>query len=112
MALRAGLIEMVKASIPARYSAISCLVSGIALFAGGTQVQGAEVQAHLPVGMSSTVLLIAVFGLVVPALFHGLHPDRSEWRPCACRTTSQPLLIAGYVAWLGFSLGPIFGGCH
>jgi Ca2+:H+ antiporter len=54
--------------------------------------------------MSSTVLLIAVFGLVVPALFHGLHPDPQRVATVRMSHYVAPLLIAGYAAWLVFSL--------
>ena len=59
--------------------------------------------AHLA-GMSTTVLLIAVFGLVVPALFHSLHPDPQRVATVRMSHYVAPLLIAGYVAWLVFSL--------
>jgi len=55
-------------------------------------------------GSSSTVLLIAVFGLVIPALFHGLHPDPQRVATVRMSHYTAPLLIAGYVAWLAFSL--------
>ncbi|HTD83949.1 MAG TPA: hypothetical protein VK648_09180, partial [Gemmatimonadaceae bacterium] len=49
-------------------------------------------------------LLIAVFGLVVPALFHGLHPDPQRVATVRMSHYVAPLLIVGYGAWLVFSL--------
>src|SRR5678809_1441869 len=48
--------------------------------------------------------MIAVFGLVVPALFHGLHPDPQRVVTVRMSHYVAPLLIAGYAAWLTFSL--------
>jgi Ca2+:H+ antiporter len=55
-------------------------------------------------GLSTTVLQIAVFGLVVPALFHTLHPDPQRVATVRMSHYVALLLIAGYVAWLVFSL--------
>ena len=103
LALRAGLIDLVKASITGSILGNLLLVLGIALFAGGLKFRVQKFNAHLA-GMSSTVLLIAVFGLVVPSLFHGLHPDPQRVATVRMSHYVAPLLIAGYVAWLMFSL--------
>jgi Ca2+:H+ antiporter len=103
VALRAGLIDLVKASITGSILGNLLLVLGIALFAGGLKFKVQKFNAHLA-GMSSTVLLIAVFGLVVPALFHALHPDPQRVATVRMSHFVAPLLIAGYVAWLVFSL--------
>jgi Ca2+:H+ antiporter len=102
VALRAGLIDLVKASITGSILGNLLLVLGIALFAGGLKFKVQKFNAHLA-GMSSTVLLIAVFGLVVPALFHALHPDPQRVATVRMSHFVAPLLIAGYVAWLVFS---------
>jgi Ca2+:H+ antiporter len=103
MALRAGLIELVKASITGSILGNLLLVLGVSLLAGGVKFKVQRFNAHLA-GMSSTVLLIAVFGLVVPALFHGLHPDPQRVATVRMSHYVAPLLIAGYAAWLVFSL--------
>lgn len=103
VALRAGLIDLVKASITGSILGNLLLVLGIALFAGGLKFKVQKFNAHLA-GMSSTVLLIAVFGLVVPALFHGLHPDPQRVATVRMSHFVAPLLITGYAAWLVFSL--------
>ncbi|HEV7596157.1 MAG TPA: calcium/proton exchanger, partial [Gemmatimonadaceae bacterium] len=77
---------------------------GIALFAGGLKFKVQKFNPTLA-GHSATVLLIAVFGLVVPALFHSLHPDPERVATVRMSHYVAFLLIAGYVAWLVFSLG-------
>jgi Ca2+:H+ antiporter len=103
VALRAGLIDLVKASITGSILGNLLLVLGIALFAGGLKHKRQRFSQHLA-GSSSTVLLIAVFGLVVPALFHGMHPDPMRAATVRMSHYVAPLLIAGYAAWLAFSL--------
>jgi len=104
IALRAGLIDLVKASITGSVLSNLLLVLGVALLAGGLKFKVQKFSRHLA-GSSSTVLLIAVFGLVVPALFHGLHPDPERAATVRMSHYIAGLLIAGYAAWLIFSLG-------
>ena len=103
VALQAGLIDLVKASITGSILGNLLLVLGIALFAGGLKFKVQKFNPTLA-GHSTTVLLIAVFGLVVPALFHGLHPDPQRVATVRMSHYVAFLLIAGYVAWLVFSL--------
>ena len=103
VALRAGLIDLVKASITGSILGNLLLVLGIALLAGGLKFRVQTFSRQLA-GTSSTVLLIAVFGLVVPSLFHSLHPDPQRVATVRMSHYTAPLLIAGYVAWLAFSL--------
>src|SRR6202162_3011574 len=104
IALHAGLIDLVKASITGSILGNLLLVLGIALFAGGLKFTVQKFNPNLA-GASTTVLLIAVFGLVVPALFHGLHPDPERVATVRMSHYVAFLLIGGYVAWLVFSLG-------
>jgi Ca2+:H+ antiporter len=104
IALKAGLIDLVKASITGSILGNLLLVLGIALFAGGLKFEVQKFNPNLA-GASTTVLLIAVFGLVVPALFYGLHPDPERVATVRMSHYVAGLLIAGYVAWLVFSLG-------
>jgi Ca2+:H+ antiporter len=103
VALRAGLIDLVKASITGSILGNLLLVLGIALFAGGLKYKVQKFNPNLAAA-SSTVLLIAVFGLVVPTLFHALHPDPARVATVRMSHYVAPLLMAGYVAWLVFSL--------
>jgi Ca2+:H+ antiporter len=103
VALRAGLIDLVKASITGSILGNLLLVLGVALLCGGLKYKEQRFSRHLA-GSSSTVLLIAVFGLVVPALFHGLHPDPQRVATVRMSHYVALLLIIGYAAWLVFSL--------
>ena len=103
IALRAGLIDLVKASITGSILGNLLLVLGIALFAGGLKYPVQKFNRSLA-ATSTTILQIAVFGLVVPALFHGLHPDPLRVATVRMSHYVAVLLIAGYAAWLIFSL--------
>lgn len=103
LALRAGLTGLVKASITGSILGNLLLVLGIALFAGGLKYKVQRFNPNLA-GLSNTVLLIAVFGLVIPALFHGLHPDPQRVATVRMSHYVALLLIVGYAAWLAFSL--------
>ena len=104
VALKAGLIDLVKASITGSILGNLLLVLGIALLAGGLKYKEQRFNRHLA-GLSTTVLIIAVFGLAVPALFHALHPDPARVATVRMSHYVAALLIAGYLAWLVFSLG-------
>jgi Ca2+:H+ antiporter len=104
VALRAGLIDLVKASITGSILGNLLLVLGIALLAGGIKFETQKFSRALA-GISTTVLLIAVFGLVVPTLFHTLHPDPERVATVRMSHYVAFLLILGYLAWLVFSLG-------
>ncbi len=99
MALRAGLIDLVKASITGSILGNLLLVLGAALFAGGLKFKVQRFNPHLA-GYSATVLVIAAFGLLVPALFQFLHPDPQRAATQQMSYYVAALLIAGY----GFSL--------
>lgn len=103
IALRAGLIDLVKASITGSILGNLLLVLGIALFAGGLKYPVQKFNPHLA-GSSTSILVIAVFGLVVPALFYGLHPDPARVATVQMSHYVAGLLIVGYIAWLVFSL--------
>jgi Ca2+:H+ antiporter len=103
IALRAGLGELVKASITGSILGNLLLVLGAALLAGGTRFKVQKFNEHLA-GSSSTVLMLAVFGLVVPALFYGTHPDPERVATIRMSHYVAGLLIVGYAAWLVFSL--------
>src|SRR5919107_1181849 len=74
LALRAGLIGLVKASITGSILGNLLLVLGAAQLAGGLKYKTQQFNPNLA-GMSVSLLVIAVIGLVVPALFHATHPD-------------------------------------
>ncbi|MBI2760553.1 MAG: calcium/proton exchanger [Chloroflexi bacterium] len=67
-ALRAGLVDVVKASITGSILGNLLLVLGASLFAGGIR-HGTQTFSRSVSGMNSTLLVIAVVALYVPAVF-------------------------------------------
>jgi Ca2+:H+ antiporter len=113
VALRAGLVDLVKASITGSILGNLLLILGLSLVAAGTG--RSEVRFNrTSAGMSSAMLALAVVGLVFPALFHALHPE------AAARATElymsewvAGILIVTYAFSLLFTLRThkrLFGG--
>jgi Ca2+:H+ antiporter len=67
-ALRAGLVDVVKASITGSILGNLLLVLGASLVAGGLR-HGVQRFSRTTAGINSTMLMIAVIGLFVPAIF-------------------------------------------
>jgi Ca2+:H+ antiporter len=74
VALRAGLVELVKASITGSILGNLLLILGLALVAGGTKRQELRFN-RTSAGMSAGMLALSVVALVFPALFHSVHPE-------------------------------------
>ena len=73
VALQAGLVELVKASITGSILGNLLLILGLSLVAGG--LKRSELRFNRTnAGMSAGMLALAVVALVLPALFHALHP--------------------------------------
>jgi Ca2+:H+ antiporter len=76
VALRAGLVDLVKASITGSILGNLLLILGLAIVAGG--LNRSELRFNrTSAGMSSGMLALSVVALVFPALFHALHPQAS-----------------------------------
>ena len=89
LALNAGLTDLVKASITGSILGNLLLVLGAAQLAGGLKYKSQSMNRNLT-GMSSTLLVVAVLGLVMPAVFHAVHPD-----PLRRATVIMSLWVAG-----------------
>jgi Ca2+:H+ antiporter len=72
VALRAGLVDLVKASITGSILGNLLLIMGLAIIAGGTNRRELRFN-RTNAGMSAGMLCCAVVALVFPALYHGLH---------------------------------------
>lgn len=72
-ALKAGLIELVKASITGSVIGNLLLILGLSLFLGGLKYPNLKFNARAA-GMNAALLALAVVGLVVPAVFDFTHP--------------------------------------
>ena len=112
VALRAGLVELVKASITGSILGNLLLILGLSLVAGGVRKETLTFN-RTAAGMSAGMLALAVVGLVFPALFHSLHPVGSEATELVMAEGVALILLATYGASLLFSLKThkrLFGG--
>ena len=74
VALQAGLVSLVKASITGSILGNLLLILGLSFVAGG--LKRSELRFNrTSAGMSAGMLTLAVVALVLPALFHTLHPE-------------------------------------
>jgi Ca2+:H+ antiporter len=112
-ALRAGLVDLVKASITGSILGNLLLILGLSLLAAG--LKRPEIRFNrTAAGMSSAMLALAVIGLVFPGLFHAAHPE-SAARVSELRMSESValILIATYVCSLVFTMRThktLFGG--
>ena len=77
LALRAGLVDLVKASITGSILGNLLLVLGAAQLAGGLRHKVQRFSVALA-GLSISLLVVAVIGLVIPAVFLATHADPSH----------------------------------
>jgi len=71
MALRRGLIPLVKASITGSIIGNLLLVTGVSLIAGGLRHKR-QLFNRTTAGLGSTLMTLSVAGMLVPAFFHGI----------------------------------------
>ncbi|MDO8503056.1 MAG: calcium/proton exchanger [Gemmatimonadaceae bacterium] len=102
-ALSAGLVDLVKASITGSILGNLLLVLGAAQLAGGLRYKSQKINRNLT-DMSSTLLVVAVLGLVMPAVFHALHPDPLRRATLSMSVWVAGLLIVGYAMSLVYSV--------
>ncbi|MEP6688200.1 MAG: calcium/proton exchanger [Gemmatimonadales bacterium] len=100
VALRAGMVDLVKASITGSILGNLLLILGLALVAGGTKVQELRFN-RTNAGMSAGMLALSVVGLVFPALFHSVHPEAAA-RLSELRMSEAVAVIL--ICTYGFSL--------
>ena len=104
VALRAGLVDLVKASITGSILGNLLLIMGLAIIAGG--LNRPELRFNrTSVGMSAGMLALSVVSLVLPALFHAFHPEGAA-RLAELRMSEAVavILIATYGCSLLFTL--------
>jgi Ca2+:H+ antiporter len=104
IALRAGLLDLVKASITGSIIGNLLLVLGAAQVVGGIKYKVQKFSTHLA-GMNAALLIIAAVGLVVPALFHSAHPDPARVQTVRMSEFVAVVLIIGYGLSLLYSMG-------
>ncbi|MEP6992598.1 MAG: calcium/proton exchanger [bacterium] len=103
-ALRAGLVDLVKASITGSILGNLLLVLGAAQLAGGLRHKVQRFSVALA-GLSISLLVVAVIGLVIPAVFLATHPDPTHLLTRKVSIGVAGLLITGYVLSLVYSMG-------
>lgn len=112
VALRAGLVELVKASITGSILGNLLLILGLALMAGGSRRSMLRF-SRTNAGMSSAMLALAVAGLIFPTLFHATHPQAALLVELHFSEVVAGVLIGTYLLSLLFVLRthrPLFGG--
>src|SRR5436190_1066510 len=106
IALRAGQIEVVKASITGSIIGNLLLVLGASIFAGGVRYKK-QTFNKTAARASCTALILAAAALVIPSVFHVAAARTGGWTPLAEQRLSLAIaiiLIATYGAMLLFSL--------
>lgn len=104
LALRAGLVDLVKASITGSILGNLLLVLGAAQLAGGLKHKVQRFSVALA-GLSISLLTVAVIGLVIPAMFLATHPDPSHLLTRKVSVGVAVLLMVGYGLSLVYSMG-------
>lgn len=104
LALRAGLVDLVKASITGSILGNLLLVLGAAQLAGGLKHKVQRFSVALA-GLSMSLLVVAVVGLVIPAVFLATHVDPSHELTRKVSIGIAALLILGYALSLVYSMG-------
>ena len=104
LALRAGLIDLVKASITGSIIGNLLLVLGASQLAGGLKYRTQKFNPHFA-GTSVSLLVIAAVGLIVPALFLAAHPDPTRAATVKLSEWVAAFLMIGYGLYLLYSMG-------
>ena len=103
MALRAGLYDVVKASITGSIIGNILLVLGLAVLAGGIKHQR-QTFNKTSAGIGATLLVLSAVGLVVPAIFHHIVHGTAAARERQMSLEIAVVLFTIYIASLLFSL--------
>jgi len=100
-ALRAGLIQVVQASIIGSIIGNILLLVGLSIFAGGLRYKIQRFNNE-SIGVSSTMLIIVVAGLAIPSVYDFLNPHGPHIQILSAAVAVVMTLI--YLAGLYFSL--------
>jgi Ca2+:H+ antiporter len=112
VALRAGLVDLVKASITGSILGNLLLILGLSLVAGGTRKSMVRFN-RTSAGMSAAMLALAVAAMIFPTLFHLTHPGELTATELRFSEVVSIVLIVTYLLSLVFVLRthkPLFGG--
>ncbi|MDL5048708.1 calcium/proton exchanger [Oscillatoria amoena NRMC-F 0135] len=103
VALRAGLHEMVLASLAGAILANLLLALGVAFLVGGIRYHNQEYNVT-SVRVYSSMMLIAVISLMVPSSFHLLLSGESVAQENVLNVSLVVVLLIGYVLYLVFMI--------
>ncbi|MDQ6670337.1 MAG: calcium/proton exchanger [Chloroflexota bacterium] len=106
LALRQGLFILVKASITGSIVGNTLLVLGLALLAGGFRHGLLKFNVRLA-SLNAALMILAVAGLLLPALFSTLVPDRARIEALSVMVACVLLLsYAAYLVFVWLGTGP------
>jgi Ca2+:H+ antiporter len=103
LALQAGLIDLVKASITGSILGNLLLVLGLAQLMGGLKHKTQRFNVALA-GLNVSLLVVAMIGLVIPAVYHATHLDPTRALTRKVSIGVSALLVAGYFLSLVYSM--------
>jgi Ca2+:H+ antiporter len=103
MALRAGLFDLVKASITGSIIGNILLVFGLSTLCGGLRFTVQKFNATAA-SAGSTLLVLSAVALLIPAVFHGLVGDTARVAEANLSLEIAIVLIVTYVLSLVFTL--------
>ncbi len=98
LALSKGLVGVVKASITGSIIGNLLLVLGASIFAGGLKFKEQRFN-KTAVRTSSTSLMLAAIGLLIPAVFHHASDMGSHWNPESGQKLSLAIAIVLFVTY-------------
>jgi Ca2+:H+ antiporter len=104
LALRAGLQEVVKASLTGSIIGNILLVFGLSALAGGLKHPPIQRFNRTAASLGATMLVLSAIGLVIPAIFHALAGDGYDVVERNLSLDISIVLIITYVLSLVFSL--------
>ena len=103
MALRAGLYDLVKASITGSIIGNVLLVFGLAALAGGLR-RGTQTFNRTAAAMGTTMLLLGTISLIIPAMFHFVAGETAVQGELRMSLVIAVILLITYVLSLLFTL--------
>ena len=103
MALRAGLYDLVKASITGSIIGNLLLVFGLAALAGGLR-RGTQTFNKTAAAMGTTMLLLGTISLIIPAMFHVVAGETAAQSEQRMSLLIALILLVTYVLSLLFTL--------
>jgi Ca2+:H+ antiporter len=103
MALRAGLVDVVKASLTGSIIGNLLLVLGLSILVGGLRFPPIQRFNRTAASMGATMLLLAAIGLVLPAIFHQVVGEGAVGLERGLSLDISIVLMLTYVLGLVFS---------